>query len=191
MKKKTATNHAFYTGLMTRMSRTVLLAIVSAFLILPSVTLAYDYDSPLYSHRTKNYSDSHVDAYLDSNLPYGEGVLLFNYGHVSGKHSVGWWGLNPYNADDLRFDGQWYFEGVGASVSVGADSSGPSVGATFYADGDTAYFQADCSDCWKMEHYFDSISPSGVVYYRSESVTGSFRFGSTWVTITASDYDYL
>ena len=147
-----------------------------------------EYNSPLYSYRTKSYGDSYIYAYLNSNLRYGDGWFNpYSFDFVKGYSSTAWMGDSPYNAAEVQFSHEFYFSGVGASISAGSGG----VGANLSIDGNTATFSDKCSNCWERSFSHDEIKPSGMLVYRSETVIGRFRFGSSWFSISGYDSDYM
>lgn len=133
--------------------------------------------STLYDYETKPMSTGLIDAYLRSWMSY----TLFTNGPLSGSHSVGWWGASP-RADQLKMASGWTFSGISVTVSWPPSAT---------TQKDSASWSDECYDCYYRSLSYSGFGVSGYVIRRTESVTGSFRFGSNWYAVQAYSADWL
>jgi hypothetical protein len=120
----------------------------------------------------------YIYSYLNSNMNYGP-----TGGEIDGYISTAWMGMNPLYADKVRLSATWNFNGI--NVSVGTSGVG------FSSSGSRIDFLDETDNDWKISNEYKNLTVSGYIVWRSESVTGAFKFGSQWYQVTAYDSDYM
>jgi hypothetical protein len=101
---------------------------------------------------------------------------------TNNRASVAWLGATPYNARGIKMTETWKTRGIAVSLS-----SSPSLGLS--GGGSSASDATSASNAWRVESHVDSVLFEGLAIYQvRHTVSGKFRFGSSWsTTVTTSD----
>lgn len=126
-------------------------------------------------------SSDDIASYFSDTLVYGIG------GSLEGDSHTRWWGVDPYDADQLWLKDVWNFQGVSVSVSVSGSGWSISGGST----SKTATHEMDRLDNWRLDFYYDGLTFTGLNLWASHNATGEFAFGTSQYVVNAADSTWL
>lgn len=118
---------------------------------------------------------SSVEVQTEMDYSWGSGIKgTFD---ASGMTNAFWWGLNPYNADEIRISTTVGVDGIAVTISIPpAMSSGSGYSATV-----TKTF----SDVWHVDHSYSGFHAESwvAVYNGYQKDSGTFTFDNSAYTV--------
>jgi hypothetical protein len=132
------------------------------------------------------YSCSYLRSRFDNTVSH---PTIETSATISGHSQTAWFGSCPYNAASVRLDDTVCYDAIGIAVTVGGGSFSNQSGT------DCGVWSESIGNTWLIDHYYSGVKGSSnilaPIYRVRQSSAGTFKFGTSFYTVTASGGLYI
>lgn len=146
----------------------------------------YAYKQTLSGGASRSYQSGTLYNGFNTNSNVTMGTIFTNYKVTHEGHSYSrWTGYNPYNADKIIQHDNFYWNGIGG-LSLDVGTSGVGIGIS--SDSKSVTFSLEVQNSRRIDHYYSGVKGNRwIIHGTGQTITTTYQFGTTFISINASD----